>query len=110
MSTSTKPGKKLSHSWPAEFIPSENDLDRKSDETTNAIAILDATIASDRETYSNLVTTVASLTTNLFSENKNLVAALRDNARLERLLGQCRLGGRTSKKTGIGGYLLGTYY
>ena len=48
--------------------------------------------------------------TKLSSANKNLVVALRDNARLERLLGQCRLGYRTEKITGTGGSLLGTHY
>ena len=38
------------------------------------------------------------------------MVALRDNACLERLLGNCRLGGNTSKKTGIGGSLSFTHY
>ena len=62
------------------------------------------------ETLFNVATTAASLTSELPSENKNIVAALQDNARLEHLIGQCKLGGWTSKKTGTGENLSGTHY
>ena len=90
------------------IYPSASALKRKIDETVNTIALFDAATVSDRETYSNLATTVASLTSKLSLKNKNIVAELQDNDCLERLLGKCRLGGRTIKKMGIGGALLGT--
>ena len=79
---------------------SANSLDRKIDDTVTAIALLDAATASGRKIYSNITTNVTSLTAKIYSENKNLVAALWDNARLERLLGKCKLRGYTRKKLG----------
>ena len=54
----------------------------KAYDTVNNILLLAAATASDRETYSKLVTTVTSLMANLLTENKNLVAELRDNAHI----------------------------
>ena len=89
------------------IYPSTNALSQKADDTVNTIALLDTTTASNCKIYSNLATTVASLTIKLSSANKNLVGARKYSARLERLLGKLRIGGCTRKKIGIGGALLG---
>ena len=77
-----------------------NFLDWKAAKTVNDIALLSATTSSHRKTYANLTTTVDYLTTKLSLANKNLLAALRKNNRLKRLLGKFRIGGCTSKKNG----------
>ena len=76
--------------------PSENALEKKADETINAITILAAATASNRETNTNLPITVASLENEPSFVNKHIVAPLRDNAHLESLLGQFMIGGSTS--------------
>ena len=87
-----------------------NFLDWKAAKTVNDIALLSATTSSHRKTYANLTTTVDYLTTKLLLADKNLLAALRDNNRLKRLLGKFRIGGCTSEKTVTGGALPGMYY
>ena len=64
----------------------------------------------DSKTHNNVETTVASLTAELFSANKNPMEALRGNVHPENLLGKCRLGGCTSKKMVTGGFLRATHY
>ena len=88
----------------------ENALNQKTYKTIDKITLLLAPTASDRKTYLNLTTTVAYLTDELSSTKKNLIAALWDNAHLDSLLRQFRLGGRTSKKTGTVGALPVTDY
>ena len=78
--------------------PSANALDQKADETINAITLLDVATTIDHETYSNLTTTTNYITTKLSLASKNLVATLKYNAHLERLLGQFRIGGRMRKE------------
>ena len=92
------------------MYPLVNALKRKSDETADAIKLLAASNAIDRETYSNLSITVVSLTTKLSSANKNLMINLKDNTHIKRLLGQCCIDGHTSKKIVTGGSLLSTHY
>ena len=58
--------------------------------TIDAIALLAADTASYKYTYTNLSGTVASLMAELVLANKNLVEALKENPRLERVLGQCQ--------------------
>ena len=77
-----------------------NAINHKADKAADYITLLVVATASDCETYSNLATTVASLTSKLSSANKNIVVLLRYNVFLGRFLVQCGLGGRTSKKRG----------
>ena len=82
------------------IYPLENYLDWKIDKTVDGISLLSPATASNRKTYSDLATTVASLTEKISSENKNIVMAFQDNTCLDRLIGQCKLGGCTSGKQG----------
>ena len=67
------------------------------DETINVISLLAAATTSDRETDANLPTTAASLETEPSLANKHILASLRENPHIERLLGQCKIGGSMSK-------------
>ena len=67
------------------------------DETVNAISLLAAAKTSDRETDANPPIKVASLETEPSLANKHIVASLKENSHIERLLGQCRIGGSMSK-------------
>ena len=50
-----------------------NALDQKVDETGGSISFISAATESNRETYSKLETTIASLKSKITSANKNLV-------------------------------------
>ena len=89
---------------------SENSLDQKAYKTVDAITLISDTTVIDSKTHNNVETTVASLTAELFSANKNPMEALRGNVHPENLLGKCRLGGCTSKKMVTGGFLRATHY
>ena len=56
--------------------------------TIDAINLLASATASNRYTYSNLSGTVALIMSELVISNKNLVDSLKENTRLERVLGQ----------------------
>ena len=88
----------------------ENDLEKKVDKAIDDIALLVVATSRDHEIYTNLVTSIISLTTELASWNKNIVEFLKENSHIEHLLVQCRIGGCTSKKTGTGGSLTDTNY
>ena len=92
------------------MYPSGNALEWKADQNVDTIALLADATTSDWETHSNFLTTTTSLTNKLSPSNKNLVASLKDNTRLERLLGQCWTGVCTSEKMGTGGSLPVTHY
>ena len=69
-------------------------------ETIDSISLLASATAKDRDTYSNLSGTVASLMAELVLANKNLVETLKENTHLERVLGQFQK--RTSTADGGG--------
>ena len=66
--------------------------------TIDPISILSSATSSNRDTYANILVTVASLTAELMLANKNLVEALRENTRMERVL--CQFQKHTSTSGG----------
>ena len=72
------------------IYPLANAFDWKTEKTVDTIALLAAATANDPKTYLNPANTVTSLTAKVSLVDKNLVAALQNNARLERLLRKCR--------------------
>ena len=75
-----------------ETYPSANTIveeNRRETETIETITILASTTARDRDKYTNLSGTVTSLMSEIVIANKNMVEALKENTRLERVLGQC---------------------
>ena len=72
----------------------------------DAIALLASTTVSDMDTYSYLSRKVTLLMLELVIVNKNLLKALKENTRLERVLGQCQKrtggtgGGRATGRRG----------
>ena len=78
----------------------------RNSETMDAIALLTSTTVSDMDTYSYLSRTVTLLMLELVIVNKNLLKALKENTRLERVLGQYHQrngragGGRENKRGG----------
>ena len=73
-----------------DIYPLANAFDWKTEKTVDTIALLAAATANDPKTYLNPANTVTSLTAKVSLVDKNLVAALQNNARLERLLRKCR--------------------
>ena len=69
-------------------------------ENIDTIALLASDTASDRDTYTNLTGTVKLLMSELVIAKKNLVEAMKENNRLERVLGQCH---QHASKAGCGG-------
>ena len=75
-------------------------------ENIDTIDLLASATASDRDTYANLYRMVASIMAELVIVNKNLVEALKENNRLERVLGQYQ----KSTRSGDGAAMRGCTY
>ena len=75
-------------------------------ENIDTIDLLASATASDRDTYANLYRMVASIMAELVVVNKNLVEALKENNRLERVLGQYQ----KSTRSGNGAAMRGCTY
>ena len=91
------------------MYPLENFFENKAERTVDGTTLLVAATPINRKKHANPATTITSLATKLSLYNKNLVAALKDNVCLERLLRKFRICGRTSEKMGTGGSLDGTH-
>ena len=89
--------------------PSANTLvetNNRETKTIEAISLLASATTSNRDTYVNILETVASLMLDILISNKNLVEALKENTRLDRVLGQCQKSASTAGgggETGRGG-------